>query len=319
MSVARNRLAAITQTFLAPVVAYDQLYAAAQALYDLYCSILPPAGSNDMLLPSGKAIASNSAARCIHDIMRTKCFLRGLWLAILEAQTKFPDQVIEVLYAGTGPYAPLCLPLTTVFRPDEIQFTLLEVNPDSFQLLAPVVNALDARPYIRDLILADASQYQASGIVHIAVVEAMQAALSSEPQVAITRNLAPQIMPQGLLIPQQITVSAFMVNPSKSLEIRLGADLPYDDFHCDLGPLFQLDRHTAFPEALRPVAVTVPLQVLSDGLHQLNLFTNIHVFGDEFLRPWESALTMPVPLPVSRSGSMTFQYRIGNQPGFEWF
>ena len=55
-------------------------------------------------------------------------FLRGISSAIMEATRRFPAQPIEVLYAGTGPYASLAIPLMHRFAPSEVKFTLLEVH-----------------------------------------------------------------------------------------------------------------------------------------------------------------------------------------------
>jgi hypothetical protein len=57
-------------------------------------------------LPSGLALAPHLAALCVLDEQRTAAFQRGVALAIEAARARFPGETVEVVYAGTGPFAP---------------------------------------------------------------------------------------------------------------------------------------------------------------------------------------------------------------------
>jgi hypothetical protein len=77
---------------------------------------------------AGYAVSPLDAGRCLLDLRRTVVYLRGVYHAIQEAQQRFPGEVIQVLYAGCGPFAPLCLPLLPLLAGQAVHFTLLDVH-----------------------------------------------------------------------------------------------------------------------------------------------------------------------------------------------
>ena len=109
-----------------------------------------------VILESGKAIDPFSAAHCLIDYCRTTRFMRALYDAVLEAKTRFSKKPIHIFYAGTGPYASLMLPLTTRFSPDEIQFSMVEVHPITFEMLKSTLNTLGFEKYVKNYINQDA-------------------------------------------------------------------------------------------------------------------------------------------------------------------
>src|SRR5262249_33054812 len=90
-------------------------------LYEWFSEVVkldPSVSSEDTPLPNGIALSPTLAGACLKDPVRVSIFLRGIHAAIREAQRRFPGQRIEILYAGTGPFAPLAIPLMTRFSPD---------------------------------------------------------------------------------------------------------------------------------------------------------------------------------------------------------
>lgn len=212
------RLEKIADAFLSQQAEDSRLHAAAAGLYSM-CSAVTGIGElsehaldvGRTLLPCGEAISPEDAARCVLDYRRTSKFSMALHAAVLEARKRFPGATIEILYAGCGPFAPLALPLTSRFTPAEIQFTLLDVHRRSLDAARSIFQALGKSAFVRDYIQCDAASYQnvAPQVIHIVMVEAMQAALEREPQAAITMNLAPQLCRGGIFLPERITIDCY--------------------------------------------------------------------------------------------------------------
>lgn len=328
----------------------DRLRAAVTDLYSL-CSAITGIGDNPMDaddsdetgLPSGKALSPLDAARCLLDHSRTAKLLRGIHAAILEAQRRFPNTPIELLYAGCGPFAPLAIPLTSRFSPAQIQFTLLDIHERSLDAARSVFQAFGADAFVRDYIQCDAASYQhaAPHVIHIVVAEAMQAALEKEPQVAITINLAPQLCPAGIFIPERIVVSCRLCDPANEFSpVRVEADTAnsssagstVDKLGADLGSILELTAGSSFnpsaPDggehrgaALSPkVVIHIPNDL--DGEFNLMLLTRITVFDSITLGDYESGLTCPRILfdlgKVRRGMRIEFAYQLGDKPGFKY-
>ncbi len=329
----------------------DRRAAAAAGLYALCSSI---AGidedsaraddSDGTRLASGEALSPRDAARCVLDYRRTSRFLRGLQAAILEARARFPGGATEILYAGCGPFAPLALPLTTRFSPAEIRFTLLDVHERSLDAARLIFQALGKGAFVRDYVRCDAASYEhdAPHGLHVVVVEAMQAALEKEPQVAITMNLAPQLCPGGIFIPERITVDCCLCDPAREfpappdgagaadspsagdggrVRIHLGRVLDLTaggcrDLRASGGGGGEQDG-ASFGQKL---LLRIPEEL--DGELGLMLLTSITVFDSIALDEGESGLTSPRILydaGTMRGGeTMEFEYRLGDEPGFRY-
>ncbi len=245
----------------------------------------------ELRLPSGKALAPFYAAACIQDPLRTKKFARGVFEAVSAAQKRFPGERLHLLYAGTGPFATLILPLCTVFSPSEIGFTLLEAHPESARHLHKVIDAFGLQDFVHSIEETDATIYQASQPFHILLIETMQAGLATEPQLAITQHLVPQLVPGGTLIPQAITIQAGLLHPGKEDAYLLGLTTVRDSY-AGLSPVFQLNANTSLQQTAITAIVPVPWLLRKD-YPQLMLFTSIKITDSILLDFWESGLTIP--------------------------
>ncbi|HZG52680.1 MAG TPA: hypothetical protein VEZ40_11140 [Pyrinomonadaceae bacterium] len=339
----------IADELLSPQAGDDSLKEAAAGLYSLCSSLtgideysLHADDAERTRLPSGEAISPRDAAGCLLDYSRTSKFLRGLSAAIRETQKRFPNTAIEILYAGCGPFAPLAVPLTTRFNSAEINFTLLDVHRRSLDAARHIFQALGKSAFVRDYIQCDAASYRhiAPHVIHVVVVEAMQAALEREPQVAITMNLAPQLCAGGIFLPERITIDGCLCDPTKEfptlpaeavaadslpggdrdrVRINLGRVLELTAGNCrNLSAAGNRDAHGA--TSLAPKLLKVSEEV--NGEFYLMLLTAIDIFGSIALADNESGLTCPKVLydagKVRGGQAIEFEYHLGEKPGFKY-
>jgi hypothetical protein len=172
------------------------------------------------------------------------------------------------------------------------------------------------------------------------VVEAMQAALEKEPQVAITMNLAPQLCPGGIFLPERITVDCCLCDVAKEFpalpagadapdslpagaggrtRVHLGRVLDLTAAGCrDLSASSSGGEHGA--TSLAPTLLHVPGDL--DGELHLMLLTAITIFGSIVLDEHESGLTSPRILfdagKVRGGKVIKFEYHLGDTPGFRY-
>lgn len=324
----QTQLQDIAEQLLHNTEDFSLLLATANGFYDFCVEISGlPESVEAIQLASGKAISPNDAATCIRDFLRTARFLQGLEAAILEAQKRFPNTPISILYAGCGPFAPLALAMTARFSAEEIHFTLIDIHQQSLDNAQHLFEQLELSDYLANSRCCDATTYEhpADEPLHIIVTETMQRALDHEPQVAITRQLVPQLCIGGILVPQNICVEAVLCDLSKEFDFQTtGNPLALSDAknRLPLGNLMALNIETATSGALlEKTCVQVPQTLDFKG--DCMLFTTITVFGDIKLEAYESGITYPMALyefgKLSGGERLAFQYAIGEKPGFQYW
>jgi hypothetical protein len=239
--------------------------------------------------------------------------------AIQEAERRFAPSVLEVLYAGTGPFAPLAFLLLPFLNPAKVRFTLLDVNEASTRSVAALVQALGATGYVREIVRADATTYRHPAQLHVVISETMQRTLREEPFVAILRNLRPQLAAGALVVPERVTIELAL----------LDADSQQRRWRGELGPVeletrgvvFQVDAKGESPSGEGPTTLTVRSEA-SGGAKWLALATRIRLHGDEVLAPYASGLTTPEILwplsPLTRDATIEFRYDPGLHPRVVW-
>lgn len=269
---------------------------------------------NDTLLPAGKAISLRGAARCLWEYARSSKFLRGVEAALRAAQQRFPGERLRLLEAGCGPFALLALPLALRFRPDEVGFTLLDIHDHSLDAARRIVAALGLEAYIDAYVAADATVWRCpeSQRPHVIVSETMQSGLKSEPQVAVTRNLARQRMPGGYFVPEAVTLD-FALLTWHAGDGGVGRQVSHP-----VARLFELtpDAEDAVVHGEIKLPAAVPANARSA------ICTGIRVFGDIALGENECSLTLPLrikELPVPAAGEvLRYEFLLGPRPGLRF-
>lgn len=273
--------------------------------------------------PAGTAISPLDAGRCLLDPRRTAVYLRGVHAAIQEAQRRFPGEVIHVLYAGCGPFAPLCLPLLPLLAGEAVRFTLLDVHARAVESVQAILTALRLEGGNAECLVCDATHYHNPNHrpLHVVVSETMQRALEKEPQVAVLMNTAPQLTAGGLMVPEMIAVDAVLTDLSRELGGNGVAPGPWSG-RVPLGRILEVDRERAcawaaagVPSHLPPARIALPSVVAAGS--SLVLATTIRTFGAHELREYESGLTQPLMVNGWCAGEeVEFTYHLGEKPGF---
>lgn len=281
---------------------------------------------------SGNAIGAKWASLCVEDIMRTKKFCNGILMAI-EKLRSMKKEKIHILYAGTGPFATLIMPLISRYSPEEVTFTLLEINPESFEGLSNTIQYFNAQVYITEMTLCDAIEYKIPKDVNVDVLvsETMMHGLKSEQQVAICCKLLSQLERDVILIPEEVTLNLLAINSEKrsAFKQQINGDLEYFK---RLGNLFTFNKETirkhqsaflsAFPNYIFPeVSIPIPNNT-NIAFNELSIETHIKVFEDEVLEIDESSLTVILKLIPLNSMLQTVKilhanYVCGEHPGLQ--
>jgi len=164
--------------------------------------------SKETTINGGVALSSKHALDCLRDPLRTIRFIKGTYEAIKDVMLLYPNEKIELLYAGCGPVAPIAITLLSDFSPDELGITLLDINESSINSVKQIIQKLNLNLFFSNIHQTDATQYkfQKNKKLHIVLTETMDKGLTVEPQVRVTQNLAPQLVDGGILIPEKINI-----------------------------------------------------------------------------------------------------------------
>lgn len=323
----QTELYSITNDLLMQELHYGKIREAAISLKKLFYEAAGFEESSSMVhkdiwTENGQAVSAWTAAFCIDDFLRTRNFILGIKEAIEQKLRASPDRPVIILYAGTGPFATLFMPLTMFFSPQQMQWWLLEINPTSIAYLQQTIQQFNVKSYIIDVLETDATNFVIPPNCQPAIVvsETLKPGLLKEQQVSIVANLMAQCAYNTILIPKLITVDACLANGSIT---NAANDIIL------LQTLIQLDANLARAIHLNPTE----LSVLNEGIqlmipelaaeknYRLFLRTQIKIFGEHVLGFNESGLTIPHFIKFSLDDKkyplqLIARYQLSNQPDF---
>lgn len=328
-----SQLHPITNRILdAPKDAAGILHTACNELYKALIQItgIDVAANNNretINLDSGDAIGLTWAAMCIQDYTRTKRFMDGIYEATQDKLGTITGRPVHILYAGTGPFATLILPLTARFSAAQIQLSLLEVNELSFTRLQQLISNLGLEKYIHRIEQADATTWTlpAGEPVDIFITETMQQGLVKEPQVELCMNIVPQLPAQAIIIPEQITLTAALIDLTKRMRNKRLNDNTTDTVYL-VGTVFTLNKETILEQAGKTAHafpaknITIPAAII-DSHPLLYLLTDITIYNQEKLLIDKSQLTLPLKLAdlsENPPATISCQYYMGKNPGIQF-
>lgn len=229
----------------------------------------------------GIAISPDDATDCMIEQHRLTSFSLGLLQAVQEMQRRRPGETIKILYAGTGPFATLLLPIIPDFSAGDIEVTAIDIHQASVESAEQLMVHLGVRSFFKTFIQADATRFIPSESFHVLVTETMDRTLTGEPQAAITVNLTKYLTPDGILVPESVAVNLVALNL-----VKCYANDEYIT-RKHLGNVIRLTKEST--EASLDIDSTHPVgdNVSSDCVG-LVLETRIRTFGALHLGPEQS-------------------------------
>ena len=257
------------------------------------------------LTSKGKAISLFSAAKCAEEHMRTARFLQGIHRAIEDRLAT--RESISVLYAGTGPFATLLLPLLPLLDPERVSITFLDIHQESLDNLQKILDLFELNSASHKIICADACEWQSTDTFDVIISETMKAALAEECQVSVFQNLVHTLKEGGVLIPERVSLEAFGATENHQLS-RLGeiSQLCLDSVkELAGGNLTALNNEFSVDPDNPFTAIVIE--------------THIQVYDDIRLGKLECSLNAPVTItrksaaPVKAIG---LEYQFGEKPGY---
>ncbi|MFK8165677.1 MAG: phytanoyl-CoA dioxygenase, partial [Lewinella sp.] len=228
----------------------------------------------------GAALGLNHAAQCLLDFKRTTRFLTAVVTAIRERRAAYPDEVVEVFYAGCGPYAPFVTLVAPLFERGEVRFSILEINEHSLVFAGKLIEDLGLSGYVRAQYQADATAFTVpeAADYHLLISETLDALLYRECYVPILLNLLPQFRQDVTLIPENVVVKA-------KLEPPPGSPLQSED----LGTIVDVRQSVVASNGDRSIPTQLPDVTVDFGKYDMTAYqrilleTHVHVSQDIWL------------------------------------
>jgi predicted RNA methylase len=188
----------------------------------------------------------------------------------------------------------LSVATATQFAPEEVEYSLLDVHRQSIDNSKSIISKMKMEEYFEGYVCDDAVNVDLNNHMkkkpHIIVTEVMNTALMEEPQAAVTKNLVPQLENGGMIVPENVIVSAVLL--TNTHKITLGKIIELTKDH-----IFDILNQSDINEKVITIekSFTVPVPVKAS---MLVLDTDIHIFGDQKLQLSDSFITRSFPVGI---------------------
>ncbi len=239
---------------------------------------------DDLGLPPGRALG------CMMEEKRTMKFAQGLYGALASLDVRREE--IEMVDAGTGP-VPIFGILAALKSP-KTKVTCLEINQGSAKMAAEIIERLCLQDRVK-IVCTDATQYQHDKPIDLLISETMYVGLTEEPQAQIFNNLAPQVVPDGVVIPEEIIVKVGLAKESKIhpliLRQMLKPDRQTELMLYALGPVDVASLSRA--SILDTIDFSLPVDSLVEGQYRMVFSSNVGVFGGIRVDESDSVIAAP--------------------------
>ncbi len=304
MNTLQLQLSAICQQVIATTTVKKEIEAA-QEISAFFQQHFPIPVSNaihpELQLTRGIALSTSQAADCLNDPIRTARFIKGVYQAIQVLQQQNQGKTIHILYAGCGPYAPLLCPVLTLLPDTPVSVLLIDIQATSVTHVQQTWEQLYLNHLLYRVEQRDASTYKLPEGWHmdLLITETMFTALTREPQVSISTNLAPQLAASGILIPQKISLGLYtsLFNQESLFPDSINTLIASTESQekpnpvTEYLPVFCLDK---FTRITNQQYISPALQLKSyKERPDICLCTQIQVFEDVFIQASESYITNP--------------------------
>jgi len=271
-----------------------------------------PEGLSDIHTGHGRAIGIFKAAFCINEPVRVQRFCRGLYKAVSDRLKQNLARPVHVVYAGTGPFAALAIPVMMQFSPSQLQFTLLEINSVSYSIVQKVLKDLELETYVKCFELCNAITWKVPDEdIDIVISETMNYALLKEPQINIMLNMVSQLGDKVTYIPQNISVLLAFDRGRDSLT-------PVGDlYNFNIETYQKIIAQSAGQSKWLFDTTTLNYQPLTGGRPVYT--TSVTVYNEDKLTGDDCSLNLRQPVRPKlpdKPSVLQFTYQDGESPGF---
>ncbi|MDD2698368.1 MAG: hypothetical protein PHF17_06165 [Arcobacteraceae bacterium] len=308
---------------------------------------------------TGFAMSPSHAITTIQDVFRVSAFVKSIDKAIKDLQKIYPDETLHILYPACGPLAPLLVPLLAYYKANKIynetqlKVTFIDIQEGAILSLVEILKVSGLDAFVKEIICADAVEYQSKEKIHLVVLEAMQHGFTKEGHLSISKHFVDLLDKDGIFLPQEVRVDAVLAIGEEEYNTQWkDADLVAShnmnpeirDQRVVLGSILRVNLETL--RGMEIMELNENTRLVKCATHTIPHFeenhdkrimlfaTNITIYEDEVLSEYDSGITHPLPnmdicinfipkadkrvtdLYVASGDTITFYYKLVGLPGF---